>query len=189
MAEVYTYREGGLYHPTQRQWPERAEYNYRSGGHELVLFYPQPSAHEVQAIKRGTVEVALYTEGDLLLLLHRFGDLPWSDSPYSWHLLRQALPEQATLPPPLGEGEESRTLLTVILVNAATGVIRALRVVSLSPAFTTALHLAILSQAQRPWPGEAYDRQLADLYRRYPTTEALVARAQSRTVAGRGGAS
>lgn len=69
---------------------------------------------------------------------------------------------------------------------AATGIVQALRVVTFSPAFTAALHLAIRAQAARPWPGDAaYDAQVSDLYRRFPNASHLAAHAQSRTFAGR----
>jgi hypothetical protein len=37
------------------------------------------------------------------------------------------------------------------------------------------LHAAIRDQVARPWDPAAYDRGLDALYRRYPTTEAMLA--------------
>lgn len=179
---MHEYRVGAPYHPDRAAWPEIAQYNHRGGGHELVLFLADPTADETEAAARGTAEFALFAEADLLLLLYRFGrpgrGIPWSDAPYSWHMAGS----ERALPPPTGLAEP-HALLTVMLVDAGTGIIRALRVVTLPPALTTALHLAIRDQAARPWPGgDAYDAALADLYRRYPTTESLlrVSRARAR---------
>lgn len=75
----------------------------------------------------------------------------------------------------------------VVATDAATsGIIRALRVLSMPPAFTTALSLAIRDQAAQPFEARQYDAALADLYRRYPRTENLVARAQSRFLSAPG---
>lgn len=183
---MHEYRVGTPYHPDRAAWPEVAQYTYRASGHELVLFLAGPTADEIEAAARGTSEFAVYAEGDLLLLLYRFGrpgrGIPWSDAPSSWHLVPEA---ERALPPPAGVAEP-HALLTVTLVDAATGIIRALRAVTLPPALTAALHLAIRDQAERPWPGgDAYDAALAGLYRRYPTTEALLRVARSRS---RGGA-
>lgn len=165
------YRVGELYHPTRRSWPEVALYQYRGGSHELVLFLPRPTSREVRAVRQGLASFAFYADQNLLVLLYAFGDgLPWSDAPFSWHLL----PEAERVLPPETRGEE-RALLSVVLVDAETGIIRALRVVTLSPTFTRLLHDAIREQAARPWPGDAlYDAQLAALYQRYPSTTALL---------------
>lgn len=166
------YRVGALYHPSRRSWPEVAQYSYRGGGHELVLFLRQPTSREVRAARQCLASFAFYADQDLLVLLYAFGDgLPWSDAPFSWHLVPEA---ERILPPETG-GEE-RALLSVVLVNAATGIIRALRAVTLSPTFTRLLHDTIREQAARPWPGDAaYDAELAALYQRYPSTAKLLA--------------
>ena len=167
-------------------WSEAAEYNYRAGQHELRLFWRHPMPAEIQAVKHGRVDFALLVEKDIIFLLFRFGNaVPWSEAPYSWHLVKRKVPGEADLPEPHGSSE-GRDLLTIILVNAATGIIEALRVVSWSPAFSAALRLAIRDQAARPWPGDVeHQRQLNNAYRRWPTSAAMVRDATSRT---RGGA-
>lgn len=75
-------------------------------------------------------------------------------------------------------------LLHVILVNAMGGLLEALRTVSLSPEFTARLFAAIRRQAGAPWDRAAYDRQLQDLYRRYPQTADLVATCSIRCEGG-----
>lgn len=168
----HAYRVGDPYHPTRRSWPELAQYQYRGGGHELVLFLRQPTSREVRAARQGLASFAFYADQDLLVLLYAFGDgLPWSDAPYSWHLV----PKSERVLPPETRGEE-RALLSLVLVDATTGIIRALRVVTLTPTFTRLFHDAIREQAARPWPGAAaYDAELAALYQRYPSTAALLA--------------
>lgn len=183
---MHDYRVGQPYSPTRRGWPEIAQYNYRQGGHELVLFFRSPTSREIRAVRQGAAEFALYHHEDLVVLLYRFGPpgegVPWSDAPYTWHLVP---PEQRTLPPAGDElGPEARALLSVILVDAGTGIVRALRQVSLSPEFTRALHDAIREQAARTWSEPVYDAQVDMLYGRYPTTEALLAAARARTAGG-----
>lgn len=161
--------------------PEAGEYNYRQDAHELRLFLANLQPDEVAAVRRGRAEFALVTRGDLILFCYRFRPaIPWSDAPYSWHLVpadQRTVPAVAT--------PDKRDTLMVVLVEATTGIVQGLRVLSLSPEFTTTLHSAIRAQAERPWPGdEAYDRQLKALYREYPTTDQLVAAATARTVGG-----
>jgi hypothetical protein len=175
------YSVGKPYIDDRRNWPENVEYNYRQGAHELRMFLANPKPWEVEAIRTGPCEFALAVEGDLLFLLYHFGKaVPWSDAPYSWHLVPA---EQRTLPEPT-EAVEPHDTLQIILVDALTGIVRGLRMVSFSQAFSIVLRTAIREQAAQPWPGGAeYDRQLAEVYRRYDT-DALLARARSRTEGG-----
>lgn len=171
---------GQPYAPGVTQFPECAQYNYRAGVHELVLFYGSPSKAEVLAARKGRAEFALALPSpQVIILAHRFGDdLPWSDSPYSWHLV----PEHERDLPSADIEQSMRAQLHVILVDAATGIVRALRLVTLSPAFTRTLHAAIREQAALPFDG--YDRALREVYARHPSTDSLVARAAIRCTGG-----
>ncbi len=165
----------------RRKWPEGVEYNCRSGGHELRLFFDSPSASEIEAVRIGECEFALVMEGPVIFLMYKFGvAINWSDAPYSWHLVPE---DQRTLPEP--EGPETRALLQVVLIDAASGLVRALRALTFSPVFTRALHAAIRAQADMIWAGKAsYDAALADAYRRYPASTDLLRGAVARTFGG-----
>lgn len=158
------------------------QYNFRGGQHELVAFVSRPTMVESQELRKGTVQFALLTEGDLIVLCIRFGSMPWSDAVYSIHLVP---PDEAGLPDPGDEGGEKRALLTVIGVDRGSRNVLALRAVTFSAEFTAALHEAIRAQASRPFPGDAeYSRQIADLYRRYPRSADMVRDARARCTGG-----
>lgn len=181
MTTFHQLTVGAPYNPTRRQWPECAQYNYRSGQHELVLFFDQPSEEEVEAVRAGACEFALVTQGIALALLWHFAPLPWGDAPY----LYWKVPDGERLPPRWADSSsEDRALLTVILVDARTGIVQALRAVSWSPAFTVSVHLAIRRQIEAGLgPGcTIYDRDLERLLQR--PTAVLVTRASARTTGG-----
>jgi hypothetical protein len=180
---VHAYEVGKLYNPARKMWPQTPQFNLRGGELELVLFFDSPTAAEVAAVHVSAAEFALYHDRDQVVLCYRFRPgVPWSDAPYSYHLI----PEAERIPPPDPEklGPETRALLHILLVNATGGEIRVLRAVTLSPEFTRSLYAAISTQAQLPWDKAWYDRRLAELYRRYSTTEALVQACQHRTKGG-----
>ena len=165
----------------RENWPEGVEYNYRSGCHELRMFFAESSKEEVRAIRHGECEFGLVVEGPVIFFLYRFGSaVRWSDAPYSWHLVpgsERTLPEE--------EGPETRAVLQVVLVEAGSGRVLVLRAVSFSPAFTLALHDAIRRQASSPWPGDAaYKAELAGAYGRYPGSAVLMRVAVARTRGG-----
>lgn len=151
----HLYEVGKLYHANRTQWPENVEYNYRDGAHELRLFYLSPPPKKVADVQNGQVRLALYPYLDVIFFCFRFGDQSWSDSPYNVNLVPAAqrqMPEDA-------DTAAERRLLTTFLVDAATGILRAIRVVSMSPQFTRALHAAIWKQTGRPLPSD-YDAQI-----------------------------
>jgi hypothetical protein len=187
MTEPTTPQVGKPLVPGRTAWAEQADFNYYDAGAELRLFFRAPTAAEAAAVRAGPCDFALVPSGDVLFLLYRFGRagavVPWSDAPFSWHLVPEG---RRRLPPAPGAlGPETRALLRVILTDAATGLVRVLRAVSLAPDFTRALCAAVAAQAAAPWYGPAaYDHQLAEAYRRWPSSEALLAAAVARCAGG-----
>lgn len=160
------FRVGQLFHPSRTSWPETVQYNYRGGGHELVLFLPSPSPAEIKVVRKATCKAHLIVDGPVLLLGYEIGDRIDGTAPYSWHRVAE---HERTIPPH-GTGEQ-RALLLIFLVDATSGIVdatsgilRAMRQVTMPPALTSALHTAIADQAARAWDADAYDRRLERLY-------------------------
>ncbi len=131
--------------------PEAVEYNYQSGDHTLLLSMKNLHPMEIKAVRESEAEFGLYCENGIIFLLYRFGDaLPWSDSAFSWWNVAE---EDRRIPAPQANPAE-RILLKIILIEAATGIVKAIRVTTLSPAFTEKLQDAIRQQAT----GEEFSR-------------------------------
>lgn len=168
---------GQLYN-SRTQWPEGSEYNYIGGCHSLGLFVARPTPKEILGVQRAPMEFALTVEGDVIFLLWKIqGAFPWCDAPYSWHKVPL---EHRTLPATLPPGMEKRRyeILQIVLIDATTGILKAMRAVVLPPQLMAALNAAITAQSQRPFDRADYDLQEAELYRKYPTPKALLDRAQ-----------
>jgi hypothetical protein len=153
MAEqpLHLYAVGKPYDPRRTTWPEGADYNFRGGEHELQIFLEGATPREVEAIGSGPVEFGLLAEpsGLGLFLITRFGRTTF-DCSYSWYRTARTTGDRTW--PPLWEetSPELRALLHIILVEATTGIVLALRAVSFSPEFTRAIHRAITEQAAAP---------------------------------------
>jgi hypothetical protein len=131
--------------------PEAIEYNYQAGDHTLLLSMKNLHPKEIEAVRAGEAEFGLYCENSIVFLLYRFGEaLPWSDSAFSWWNVA----EEDRGIPALRENLAERILLKIILVEASTGIVKAIRVTTLSPEFTEKLHEAIRNQAT----GEEFPR-------------------------------
>jgi hypothetical protein len=160
---MHIYRVGDLYVDNRTHWPECAQYNYRGGEHELILFFDRPTPEEVKTVSKARAEFALFVERSLIVMMYRFGqEVPWSDAPYSIHLV----PREERVVPPVSLPTEW-ALLHIILVDASSGVIRAMRVLSMPPEFTQALHRAIQEQAEMPFTRAKYNGELEQLFAGY----------------------
>lgn len=153
---MHLYQVGALYAPGRTSWPDGVDYNYRSGQHELRIFMRGIQPPELFAYTKSKIQFALLVRGDIIGLLFQAGAVPWSDATFNIHLVPAA---ERTVPavPAANEGK----LLTIILVEGETGIIAALRVVSLSHAFSVALDSAIIQQAAAPFNTGDYDYQIA----------------------------
>jgi hypothetical protein len=160
---------GKPYDPDRRAWPEGADYNYRSGGHELRIFLRAAARSEVEAVQSGPVEFGFFAEPEGLFLITRFGPRLSFDCSYNWHRVAEG---DRSLPPPSEEtSPELRALLTIILVEATTGVVLALRGVTFSPEFTRSLHRAIGDQVGAPYDRAEHQRWAEGMTARLSTEQ------------------
>lgn len=173
---MYEFRVGELYSPNRTRWPEGIEYNFRSGVHEMRIFFENLTAREKRAITQQPFDLAVAGVGDVIFMLTRFYyDHIWNDSPYTIHLV--SADEQK--PPPPVEADQGLAL-TIFLVEATTGILEGIRVVGMPPAFVHTLHQLIEQQVQRAFDPAEYDKQLAEIYQKYPSASDLAGIAQAR---------
>lgn len=186
MPNGHLYVVGQLYLAGRTSWPERTEYNYRGNDHELRIFLASPTAGEIEGISGAPAEFALAVEGSALFLLSQFGDgtpglgMPWSDTPYSWWLV---LAHERQLPNP-EPGSEERILLHVLLIDATTGILKAMRALTFSPEFSRALINTIRRQARTSFDKVSHDNDINLAYHRYPSTQDMVDAAIARCKGG-----
>ena len=166
---MYAIEVGKLYDPHRRRWPEGADYDFRGGAHELCIFLDGATAAEVEAIKSGPVEFGFFADPMGLFLITRFGSQHSFDCSYNWHRVAMA---ERTLPPPTDETSPAlRAPCTIILVDAADGIVLALRSVTFSPEFSRALHRAIADQVVAPYNGAAHRRWADSMTGQYSTDQ------------------
>lgn len=181
---MHKLKVGELYNAGHTTWPECAQFSCSGGGWELVLFLATPSGSEIGAARTGRAEFALLVRGPVLFFLYRFGapgsGIPWSDAPTTIHLIAESdrkLPPAPTTP-------EQRAVLQLMLVDAATGILRALRQLSLSHEMTEALYGATIAQAAQPWDQAGYERTVQAAYTEFPNSVEMATAAPVRCVGG-----
>jgi hypothetical protein len=177
--------EVGQPFPLKMTPDDGSEYFYRDGFHCLALYITNPRPHEVKAVESGEVRFALVPlkgPPSLLFLLYTLPSaFPWSDATYHIQL------EPPDLRPKLDSltDEDKRLFISVVLIDRATTLVQALRVVSFSPQFSRALNALVRQQLDEPFDPDAYNATLDLAYQQHPKPRDLLAK---RTAHCQGGA-
>jgi len=159
---------GKLYQKGVNQYSEGVHYNFDKAGHILHLFIKNPTASEINNIKKGEIYWNFLVYPECLFLLIKFGSLPWFDAPYSWWIV----PKQRRIVPKLEEHE--LFTIQIILINATTGIVEAIRLISLPKIESQTLLNIIQFQIENPISPEAYHRRIDQIYQLCPTSEAMI---------------
>ena len=166
-------RIGEAYSPEHNRYDEGVRYLYRNGAHDLTLFWTSPSPAEINGLRDQPVTVGLYNHGPAAFLLYKIDDVcEWSDAAFNVHLIPEAereLPQEPT-------GERARLIVT--LVDAADGIVKGRRLVSLDKIMTQALRHTMAEQAKAPFVRPLYDIAVQESHSRFPDTDAMAQAAE-----------
>lgn len=97
---------------------------------------------------------------DVLMFTVKVGDLPWSDAPYSPHLSSPCT-EIGKIPE--GQG----IALNIVLMDATTGIVKAIRTVGLGHDFSCHMKEQIERLWKKPFHINTYDQILDRIYEKY----------------------
>ena len=167
---------GKRYHPDVGEWEEGVEYSFRDGGHELRLHYRQLTQREIHVVQNGSIELGLFYERDILLFLYNFQSIFWGSCVYHWHMIPK---EERTIPLLPGHDQRLRVTLSVVLIEASTGIVAALRPVRLPSTFARVLHEHIGEQILCPYDRRHVQSVLTTLEQRGETLDTLWQHAMS----------
>jgi len=126
-------------------------YNYTPAGHTLTLSRNDPSRSEIEAVQQGQGVFALILQDEALFFLARFGDSRWQLAHYNWWINPPVM-----RPDPMEDLARLNDGLSVnaCLVNAANGLVSALRTFRLSHEFGCSLFGCVELQSRQvfdPW--------------------------------------
>lgn len=167
----YITKVGEQFIPGRTQYQEGVRFEYAESGPYLIFAFHNPSAKEIEAARKGRVDLALHETTPVLWLLHRIQGLErWSDCPFSIRIY-DGMGQQFDWSEEIEEGQG--LALSIVLVNADTGILLAQRLVGLSTKFSRELRAAILRQLERPFSKEEYAATINRIYANYSTQELL----------------
>ncbi|MBG6083020.1 hypothetical protein [Rubrivivax gelatinosus] len=148
---------------------DRFEYHYDGGTHLLQCLLPRISEAEVHAFNTGAVHVGLYAYQRSIFFLFKIdGVYAWSDQAFALAML----PSARRSVPPCKPGEH--LVLSIVLVESTTGIVRGIRVVTYSPHMSSTFTQLLRAQLDQGLTAEQHQRNVEQVYRAFPSSAALV---------------
>ncbi|PRR85507.1 hypothetical protein [Clostridium luticellarii] len=143
----------------------KLDYNH---GFTLYAFLSNLSKEEVQGFKKGKYKFALTEEQGILFFLSEFkGAIDMSDAPFHFGLYRDGRIKDL----PKSLGPQDGLSLTVIVVDSATGIVKAIRYIGLSHVFSNKLIEICIEQSKGIIDVEKYNKRLRLVQMRYTSQE------------------
>lgn len=170
---------GQPYDSRRNRWAPMPIARITETGIHLALVTENPTETEVAAVRSGVARFAWIDASNVALLAWTFDPgIPWSDVPYSPHL------ERPGDMPGIRSAPHRPAAVTVVLVDADTGLVRAVRETTWPHEFAAVVHNSVAEMAAAPADMNAIDAAMASLYITYPDTAELVAMKAAATCIG-----
>jgi hypothetical protein len=136
--------------------PEGAFFEISESGPVWIFHYNKPSEKEIAAISEGSpFEIrSTVLGGTVLWVFVKCGSQEWAEAPYNPHLSKSP-----SLPPIESDGDGYA--LTLLMVDAATQVIRHMRLIGLGNRFSRQLWADIQDLLDKPFDAHAHTRAIS----------------------------
>lgn len=148
---------------------DRFEYHYNNGQHVLLYGLNTPKESEIAGFQRGAVHVGLCARGATVFVAFRIeGVCDWSDQSFSVNLLP---PEQRAVP---DVQPDEHILLSMILVDTASCLVKAMRVVTYSAHMSNLFHRLLRRQVTEGLTVEQHQANVQANYAQFAETSKMV---------------
>lgn len=144
---------------------EGVVFDLDDAGATLLVFFANPKEEEKEQFKTGKNFEIRFTElYKVIMMTVKIGNLNWMDAPYSPHLSKNLT--KFELP------RENQGLgLTIMLIDAATGEIKHIRLLGLSEHFTKKLFGAVMEQKMSDFDKAEYAGNINRIFSAYSTKD------------------
>lgn len=153
---------GKLFKPGVTRYQEGVKFDFTNEGGNLFLFYSSPTNIEIANITKGKVQYGYYKNGQVILMLFKFGSENWLDAPYSINLSTN-LTELKEI------SEGSGYAVNIYLVDAATGILKGMRLISFTTKMSKMFREDLLKQKELP--NEDFGAKLNAIYKANTTNK------------------
>ena len=137
-------------------------------GAPMLSFNFSVTEKDIAAFQRGSLSFGLFSENNILFILFKIEDfLDWSDLAFTIHLAQDEKIEV----------NESYLPFNLVLVESSTNIIKALRMVTVTPAFRSMFARITQQQAQERFDTIDYYNKIGVLYKKYPSAALMLKKA------------
>jgi hypothetical protein len=157
------YKVGELLEEGKTSYQEGVRFDYTHDGAILLLFYNNADEKELLDIRKGSLKIGMYVKDEVIFMLFKFASQNWIDAPYSVHLSK--LYEFDNIAEGMGIG------LHIFLVDASTGILKAMRLIGLPTKFSKSFQKAVLAQKEIEFDKSKYAQKINMVYGNYSTDD------------------
>ena len=151
-----------------------SRYDCRYGHHELILYHTPIDQAIIDAFNNATIQFATWPDPPVLWLLYHIDGYEWADAPFTIYNIEPEGRFNEPLPTP-----QARYTLTMLLVDADSSLIRAIRVATIPPRTSRIIHNSVEQQLRTPFDAQTFSDHVNRTYREHPYTESMIEHASS----------
>lgn len=159
--------EVGSKFPLPEVHQEGAQFSVEPYTMMLIYRYDKPTPEETSEFKNGTFQMAVTELNSTLFIATRFGNMGWSDVPYSTQLS-----DREKILPELGENHLGYAL-DCFLVDISDGTLVAHRLVRLDQDFSRKFRNLLIDDSAKKFDPALYEKAVAGVYQNYSTRDLL----------------
>ena len=150
------YNVGHPYEKLGKAYQQSFIYNIRYGHHEAALCLNHIEPSDVVRFNHHPIQFGYWWDEPVLWMLAKFGTEPWSDASFSIHKVQ---PPEARHIESL-KTPNTRYPINLILVEATTGIVTALRTATMSPKMSMEIFQKVTRQMELPANLKRFDRRV-----------------------------
>jgi hypothetical protein len=139
-----------------------------TNGAPMIVFNFSVTEKDIAAFQYGSTSFGLFAENNVLFFLFQIkGFLEWSDLAFTIHLAqdKQVRDDGGYLP------------FHLVLVESRLSIIKAMRIITVSPSFRSALNKYIWQQANERFDIIVYYKRIGGIYNSYPSAALMLKKA------------
>lgn len=168
----HTIRIGDMFADREKWIDNSFEIRYSQGSFIVQYNLSSPQKNDVNCFGVGALSLGLYVVDNIIFFCFKIdGFTDWSDQAFSIRLLEQS--EQV-----VPDVDNKFVPITFVLVDADTGVVRKLRVATMSPHMSGVLFKNLRQQIADGFNLDAYMKKIDQVYDRMPTSALIASAAQ-----------
>jgi len=150
---------GKLFEEGKTRYNEGCIFDFDNTGGDLYIFFNSPTQKEIIDIKKGNCKIGIVEKNNIIFMLFKFGALEWIDCPYSKYLSKDFAMNSIE--------EGMGYAINMHLIEANTGILKVLRLVSMTTKFSKKFADLIINQQKI----DNYDFALSNVYANYTTND------------------